>query len=59
MIIGFVVGSLADIAGDIVWPALQTEQTLTYWLLTAVASVVTAVAGFAGILFLSRFSDEE
>ncbi|MBP3435612.1 MAG: DUF368 domain-containing protein [Clostridia bacterium] len=59
MILGFVVGSLADIAVDIVWPALQVEATLTYWLLTAVASVVTAAAGFAGILFLSRFSDEE
>ncbi len=59
MILGFVVGSLADIAADIVWPALQVQETLTYWSLTAVASVVTLVAGFAGIMFLSRFSDEE
>ena len=59
MIMGFVVGSLADIAADIVWPALQVEATATYWLLTAVISLVTAAAGFAGILFLSRFSDEE
>ncbi len=59
MILGFVVGSLADIAADIVWPALQVEATTTYWVLTALASVVTAVAGFAAIMFLSRFSDEE
>ncbi len=58
MILGFVVGSLADIAVDIVVPALQVQADVTYWLLTAVASVVTAIAGFAGISFLSRFSDE-
>ncbi len=58
MILGFVVGSLADIAVDIVVPALQMEADVTYWLLTAVASVITALAGFAGISFLSRFSDE-
>lgn len=59
MIMGFVVGSLADIAADIVWPALQVEASPVQWLLTAVISLVTLAAGFAGILFLSRFSDEE
>ncbi len=59
IIIGFVVGSLADIAADIVWPALQVAATPTYWLLTVLASLATLAAGFAGILFLSRFSDEE
>ncbi len=59
MILGFVVGSLADIASDIVWPALQVEASVGSWVLTAVVSLVTLAAGCAGILYLSRFSDEE
>lgn len=59
IIMGFVVGSLADIAADIVWPALQVSATTGRWILTAVASVVTLVAGFGGIVYLSRFSEDE
>lgn len=58
MIMGFVVGSLADIVMDIVLPALQAEAALWQWVITAVVSVITLVAGAGGILFLSRFSDE-
>ncbi len=59
VILGFVVGSLADIAADIVWPALQQEATIGQWTLTIVISLVTLAAGAAGILYMSRFSDEE
>ncbi len=59
IILGFVVGSLADIAGDIVWPALHVEASVGTWVLTAVVSVVTLAAGLAGILYLSRFSEED
>ena len=59
VILGFVVGSLADIAADIVWPALQAERSVGYWAITIVVSLVTLAAGAAGILYMSRFSDEE
>lgn len=59
IIMGFVVGSLADIAGDIVWPALQADASAGAWVVTAVVSVVTLAAGLAGILYLSRFSEDE
>ena len=59
IIMGFVVGSLADIAKDTVWPALQVEQAVWKWAITGVVSVITLAAGMAGILFLSRFSEEE
>lgn len=58
IIMGFVVGSLADIAGDIVWPALQVQASAGAWIVTAVVSVVTLAAGLAGILYLSKFSDD-
>lgn len=59
IIMGFVIGSLADIAGDIVWPALQVSQSVGYWVVTALVSAVTLAAGIVGILYLSRFSDDE
>lgn len=59
VILGFVVGSLADIAADIVWPALQTEASVGYWAITIVVSLITLVAGAAGILYMSRFADDE
>ena len=59
IILGFVVGSLADIAGDIVWPALHVEASVGSWVITALVSVVTLAAGLAGILYLSKFSEED
>ncbi len=59
IIMGFVVGSLADIAVDIVWPALQISASAGQWIITAAVSVVTLAAGLAGILYLSRFSEDE
>ena len=59
VIMGFVVGSLADIAGDIVWPALQVQASTLSWVITAVVSLVTLAAGCGAILYLSRFSEDE
>ncbi len=59
IIMGFVVGSLADIAADIVWPALQVSASAGQWVVTALVSLMTLIAGLSGILYLSRFSDDE
>lgn len=59
VIIGFVVGSLADVFKKYILPEFSVGRTAGAWALTAVVSVVTLVAGAAGILYLSRFSEDE
>lgn len=59
VIIGFVVGSLADVFKEYILPEFAAGRTVGAWVLTAVVSVVTLIAGAAGILYLARFSEDE
>ena len=59
VIIGFVIGSLADVFKGYILPSIGADRTVGAWVLMVVISVVALIAGAAGILYLSRFSEDE
>lgn len=58
LIIGFVLGSTSEIFRDKIIPAVPDNATATWWILSAIASVVTFILGYLGIISLSRFSND-
>lgn len=56
MIIGFVLGSTSEIFRDKIIPAVPADAAASWWISSAVISIVTFILGYFGIVFLSRVS---
>lgn len=58
VIIGFVLGSTSEIFRDKIFPAIPDGADITWWLITALVSIVTFVLGYYSIMSLSKFSND-
>jgi putative membrane protein len=58
LIIGFVLGSTSEIFKDKIIPAVPDNATAAWWIISAVASIITFILGYLGIISLSRFSND-
>lgn len=58
LIIGFVLGSTSEIFRDKIIPSVPDNATAAWWMISAIASVVTFILGYLGIISLSRFSND-
>jgi putative membrane protein len=58
MIIGFVLGSTSEIFKDKIIPALPVEANMSWWISSALISIVTFVLGYYAINSLSHFSND-
>jgi putative membrane protein len=58
MIIGFVLGSTSEIFRDKIIPAIPVSADFSWWISSAIISMVTFVLGYFAILYLSRFSND-
>lgn len=58
MIIGFVIGSTYEIVRDKLLPAIPSYTGINSWFIIIITSAITFIAGFMGIKFLSRFSND-
>ncbi len=58
VILGFVLGSTWDIFRDKVLPAVPAAANYTWWVPSVILSAVTFAAGVAGVMALSRFSND-
>ncbi len=56
LIIGFVLGSTTEIFKDKIIPAIPDQADSSWWILTAIISIVTFILGYASILSLSKIS---
>lgn len=58
MIIGFVIGSTAEIFQDKILPAIPESTTALWWIGFGIISVVTLALGFMAIKSLSKFQED-
>lgn len=58
MIIGFVLGSTFEIFRDKIIPAIPSETTIPWWIVSVLISAVTFILGYFAIQSLSRFSND-
>jgi putative membrane protein len=58
LIIGFVLGSTSEIFKDKIIPSVPDNVTVTWWIVSAIASIITFILGYLGIMSLSRFSND-
>jgi putative membrane protein len=58
LIIGFVLGSTSEIFKDKIIPAIPDKAEISWWIITALVSIVTFILGYASILSLSKISAE-
>jgi len=58
MIIGFVLGSTSEIFRDKILPAIPIDAGFSWWIPSAIISIVTFVLGYISIGSLSRFSND-
>lgn len=58
VILGFVLGSTYEIFRDKIHPAIPVNADFTWWILSAVVSVITFALGISAIMALSRFSND-
>ena len=58
IIIGFVLGSTAEIFRDKILPAIPSDADTSWWIFSAIISLVTFGLGYLAIGSLSRFSND-
>lgn len=58
VIIGFVLGSTAEIFKDKILPAVPQDPSIFWWFSTFVISLITFIVGYRAISSLSRFSND-
>ncbi|MHB8127026.1 MAG: DUF368 domain-containing protein [Desulfitobacteriaceae bacterium] len=58
IIIGFVLGSTAEIFRDKILPAIPSDADASWWIFSAIISLVTFGLGYLAIGSLSRFSND-
>ena len=58
IIIGFVLGSTYEIFRDKIIPAVPDNAQISWWIPSVIISIITFGLGVAGIIYLSKFSDD-
>lgn len=58
IIIGFVLGSTYEIFRDKIIPAVPDNAKVSWWIPSIIISIITFGLGVAGIIYLSKFSDD-
>lgn len=58
LIIGFVLGSTSEIFKDKIIPAIPAGAEASWWVATAIISIVTFILGYISIMSISRFSND-
>ncbi len=58
MIIGFVIGSTSEIFGETILPAIPADASMSWWIPSLVLAVIALYLGGAGILALSKYSND-
>ncbi len=58
MIIGFVLGSTSEIFRDKIIPAIPEGRDVSWWVVSAIISIITFVLGYFAIIYLSRYSND-
>ena len=58
MIIGFVIGSTSEIFGETILPAIPVNASMSWWIPSLVLAVIALYLGGAGILALSKYSND-
>lgn len=58
IIIGFVIGSTSEIFGETILPAIPADASMSWWIPSLVLAVIALYLGGAGILALSKYSND-
>ena len=58
VIIGFVLGSMAEIFSDKIFPAIPESAGASWWIPSVLFSLVTFVIGYSSIAMISKFSND-
>ncbi len=58
VVIGFVLGSTYEIFQDKIIPAIPADANYTWWILSAIVSVIAFALGVSAIMSLSRYSND-